>query len=249
VEEHGRATTNRLEGERAAEAIYRIGARVAKVRAGGIRSAIRAVSGERANREGVGMAGMHWPQLSLKGRRGFLRAVMVLVALATVAGAGAATVISETTWGEVGREHVPHRVHDQLRPVRAGQRLRGQVHARGVAQLAADLRRAGGLLARPGERGGRGGGRLRLRGRPDGSRWKPSATPTHTLALLRAVATGSLRRHRPSNRRCRGSLRQKLSREEPLLGNGLAASRSARGAPCSDRVLRLRGASHRNSVV
>jgi uncharacterized delta-60 repeat protein len=50
------------------------------------------------------MAGMNRSTLRSKGRRGVLTAVMVLVALATVAGARAATVISETTWGGANAE-------------------------------------------------------------------------------------------------------------------------------------------------
>ena len=50
------------------------------------------------------MTGMRRPTPRSKGRRGLLTVVMVLVAVATVATARAATVISETTWGGVNSE-------------------------------------------------------------------------------------------------------------------------------------------------
>jgi uncharacterized delta-60 repeat protein len=50
------------------------------------------------------MAGMKRPTPGSSRRHGVLTAAMVLVALATVAAAGAATVISETTWGGANAE-------------------------------------------------------------------------------------------------------------------------------------------------
>src|SRR6266511_4118128 len=72
---------------------------------GEIRRAFRAVEvGERITRREGSMAGTKRPTPRSKGRRGLLTVVMVLVAVATMATARAATVISETTWGGVNSE-------------------------------------------------------------------------------------------------------------------------------------------------